>query len=495
MRIHHHIGRRTRSGLLAGLLAATSALAMGIAVAQPGTAEAAASLRSLADAKGRDIGFALDPGRLSESPYKQIADTEFNLVVAENAMKWDATEPNRNQFSFGQGDAVVNYAAGSNKKVYGHTLVWHNQMPGWTSNLSGTDLLAAMKNHIAGVAGHFKGKVFAWDVVNEAFADGGSGGRRDSILQQRIGNSWIEEAFRAARAADPGAKLCINDYSTDGINAKSTAIYNLVKDFKSRGVPIDCVGFQAHLIIGQVPGDMQANLQRFTDLGVDVRVTELDIRMSTPANSSKLATQAADYKKVFNICLAVARCQGVTVWGITDKYSWIPGVFPGEGAALIWDDNYAPKPAYQAVAEALGSGTTPTTPAPTTPVPTTPAPTTPAPTTPPPTTPAPNGSCTVTYVPNSWGNGFTAEIRIRNDGPDPVNAWSFGFYFTAGQQVTNAWNATVSQSGTQVLARNASYNGAVAVGGTVSFGFQGTHTGSNPSPTSFTFNGKVCANG
>ncbi|MFC8849379.1 MULTISPECIES: endo-1,4-beta-xylanase [unclassified Micromonospora] len=488
MRIHHLTRRRTRSGLLAGLLAAASTLAVGITVAQPGTAEAAASLRSLADAKGRDIGFALDPNRLSESPYKQIGDAEFNLVVAENAMKWDATEPNRNQFSFGQGDAVVNYAASSDKKVYGHTLVWHNQMPGWTANLSGSDLLAAMKNHIAGVAGHFKGKVFAWDVVNEAFADGGSGGRRDSILQQRIGNSWIEEAFHAARAADPGAKLCINDYSTDGINAKSTAIYNLVRDFKARGVPIDCVGFQAHLIIGQVPGDMQANLQRFADLGVDVRITELDIRMSTPANATKLATQAADYKKVVNICLAVARCAGVTVWGITDKYSWIPGTFPGEGAALIWDENYAPKPAYQAVADALGSGTT-------TPTPTTPAPTTPAPTTPAPTTPAPTNGCTVTYVPNSWGNGFTAEIRIRNDGPDAVNAWTFGFYFTAGQQVTNAWNATVTQSGTQVNARNASYNGAVPVGGTVSFGFQGTHTGSNPSPASFTFNGTVCRNG
>ncbi|EEP75128.1 beta-1,4-xylanase [Micromonospora sp. ATCC 39149] len=487
MRIHHLTRRHARSGLLAGLLAAASVLAVGVTVAQPGTAEAAASLKSLADAKGRDIGFALDPNRLSEGPYKQIADAEFNLVVAENAMKWDATEPNPNQFTFGQGDAVVNYAASGGKKVYGHTLVWHNQMPNWTANLSGPDLLAAMKNHIAKVAGHFKGKIFAWDVVNEAFADGGSGGRRDSILQQRIGNSWIEEAFRAARAADPGAKLCINDYSTDGINAKSTAIYNLVRDFKARGVPIDCVGFQAHLIIGQVPGDMQANLQRFADLGVDVRVTELDIRMSTPANATKLATQAADYKKVVNICLAVARCGGVTVWGITDKYSWIPGVFPGEGAALIWDENYAPKPAYQAVADALGSGPTP--------VPTTPVPTTPVPTTPVPTTPTPTGNCTVTYVPNSWGNGFTAEIRIRNDGPNAINSWSFGFYFPAGQQVTNAWNATVTQSGTQVNARNMSYNGALSVGGTVSFGFQGTHTGSNPSPTSFTFNGSVCRNG
>ena len=136
-----------------------------------------------------------------------------------------------------------------------------------------------MTNHITNVATHFKGKVVAWDVVNEAFADNGAR-RADSPFQQKLGDGYIETAFRTARAADPSAKLCINDYNTDGINAKSTAIYNLVKDFKSRGVPIDCVGFQAHLIVGQVPSDLQANLQRFADLGVDVRITELDIRMT-----------------------------------------------------------------------------------------------------------------------------------------------------------------------------------------------------------------------
>ncbi len=105
------------------------------------------------------------------------------------------------------------------------------------------------------VATHYKGKIYAWDVVNEAFADGGSGARRDSNLQ-RTGNDWIEAAFRAARAADPAAKLCYNDYNTDGINAKSTAVLNMVKDFKARGVPIDCVGFQSHLGTG-IPSDYQ----------------------------------------------------------------------------------------------------------------------------------------------------------------------------------------------------------------------------------------------
>ena len=145
------------------------------------------------------------------------------------------------------------------------------------------------------MATHFRGQIHSWDVVNEAFADGGSGGRRDSNLQ-RTGNDWIEAAFRAARAADPGAKLCYNDYNTDGINAKSTGIYNMVRDFKARGVPIDCVGFQSHLGTS-IPGDYQANLQRFADLGVDVQITELDVTQG--------GNQANIYATVTRACLAV----------------------------------------------------------------------------------------------------------------------------------------------------------------------------------------------
>jgi endo-1,4-beta-xylanase len=247
--------RRAATRTVAVALAAT--IAVGAAAVAIPAAQAATTLKDLATAAGKDIGFALDPNRLSESAYKSIADTEFNLVVAENAMKWDATEPSQNSFSYGSGDQVASYAASTGKELYGHTLVWHSQMPGWTNNLSGTALESAMKNHVTNVATHFKGKVSSWDVVNEAFGENGER-RSDSPLQQKIGDGYIETAFRTARAADPNAKLCINDYNTDAINSKSTAIYNLVKDFKSRGVPIDCVGFQSHLIIGQVPSPSAA---------------------------------------------------------------------------------------------------------------------------------------------------------------------------------------------------------------------------------------------
>ena len=206
----------------------------------------------------------------------------------------------------------MNWARNNGKQVRGHALLWHNQMPGWAKNLSGSALRNAAINHVTKVATYYKGKVYAWDVVNEAFADDGRGSRRDSALQ-RTGNDWIEAAFRAARAADPNAKLCYNDYNTDGINAKSTGVYNMVKDFKARGVPIDCVGFQSHLGTS-LQSDYQANLQRFSDLGVEVQITELDIQTG--------GNQANMYAGVTNACMKVSRCKGITTWGVRDTDSW-----------------------------------------------------------------------------------------------------------------------------------------------------------------------------
>ncbi|MFD1048245.1 endo-1,4-beta-xylanase, partial [Kibdelosporangium lantanae] len=263
----------------------------------------------------------------------------------------------------GQHDSSPGAAAvAANQRVRGHTFVWHNQAPNWVQNLGATDLHQAMLDHINTEATHYKGKVYSWDVVNEAFNDDGT--RRQSFWQQKLGDGYIADAFRAARAADPGAKLYYNDYNTDGLGAKSDAVYNMVKSFKQQGVPIDGVGIQAHLIIGQVPSSMQQNIQRFVDLGVEVAITELDIRMNTPSSSDKLATQASDYTKVANACVAVTGCVGITTWGLSDKYSWIPSTFPGQGAALPFDENLQPKPAYNSLAQAFGGTSTPPPPPP-----------------------------------------------------------------------------------------------------------------------------------
>ncbi len=332
--------RRLRAAVVALATAALPATAL---VLSTGTADAATTLGAAAAQSGRYFGAAISASHLGEAAYVNTWMSEFNGVTTENEMKWDATEPSRNSFSYGNADRIVSQARSAGMTVRGHTLLWHNQQPGWAQGLSGSDLRSAMINHVTQVATHFRGQIYAWDVVNEAFADGGSGGRRDSNLQ-RTGNDWIEAAFRAARAADPNAKLCYNDYNTDGINAKSTGIYNMVADFKNRGVPIDCVGFQSHLGSNADMSSYQANLQRFADLGVEEQITELDVGGSGSG-------QANVFRQVTQACMAVSRCKGITTWGVTDKYSWRSGDTP-----LLFDGNYNKKQAYTAVLDTLNNG-------------------------------------------------------------------------------------------------------------------------------------------
>ncbi|WP_306751001.1 endo-1,4-beta-xylanase, partial [Saccharothrix yanglingensis] len=293
---------------------------------------------------GRYFGTAVAANKLSDSTYVNILNREFDMVTAENEMKMDATEPSQGQFSYGNADRIVNQARNQGKRVRGHALAWHSQQPGWMQNMSGSALRQAMLNHVTQVATYYRGKIYAWDVVNEAFADGSSGGRRDSNLQ-RTGNDWIEAAFRAARAADPGAKLCYNDYNTDNwSHAKTQGVYRMVQDFKSRGVPIDCVGFQAHFNSGNpVPSNYHTTLQNFAALGVDVQITELDIEGSG-------STQAQQYQGVVQACLAVARCTGITVWGIRDTDSW-----RASGTPLLFDGSGNKKAAYTSVLNALNA--------------------------------------------------------------------------------------------------------------------------------------------
>ncbi|MFF5109517.1 endo-1,4-beta-xylanase [Streptosporangium sp. NPDC000509] len=448
-------------------IAIAAALGAGVVVTVQQTASAAeATLGAAAAQSGRYFGAAIAAGRLGDSTYVNILNREFNSVTAENEMKWDATEPQRGSFNYNNANRIVNHAIGQGKSIRGHALLWHQQMPGWAQSLSGSTLRSAAINHVTQVATYFRGKIHSWDVVNEAFADGGGGGRRDSSLQ-RTGNDWIEAAFRAARAADPGAKLCYNDYNTDGINAKSTGIYNMVRDFKARGVPIDCVGFQSHLT-NSAPSDYQANLQRFADLGVDVQITELDISGSNQANAYAAVTRA---------CLNVARCTGITVWGIRDSDSWRTGQNP-----LLFDASGNKKAAYTSVLNTLNSVTPNPSPTPTP---------TPTPTVTP--TPGPGGPCRVAYTLNAWNSGLTSSITITNTGSSAINGWSLVFGLPSGQTITSGWNATYSPSSGQVTARNVSYNGSIPAGGSVDIGFQANHTGNTSAPSSFTLNGNTCS--
>ncbi|MEV4622260.1 endo-1,4-beta-xylanase [Asanoa sp. NPDC049573] len=341
------------------VIAVAAALAVPLVVAPPAAADA--PLRVHAAARGKFIGYAANTGPLAnEAAYRSIAAAEFNQVTPENALKWESTEPSDGTYTFAGADQVVAFATANNQQVHGHTLVWHSQTPGWVQGLSAAAMRTAMQDHIATVVGRYADNpaVVSWDVVNEVFDDNGN--LRTSFWLNTLGSSYIADAFRLARAADGNARLCINDYNVEGINAKSTAMYNLVRQLRADGVPVDCVGFQGHLAIQYgFPSQVRENMERFAALGVQVRVTELDVRMQLPRDSTKDATQATYYRNVVTACLAVPACAGITIWGFTDKYSWVPDVFSGEGAALPWDASYVAKPAYTAVHDALDDGSSP----------------------------------------------------------------------------------------------------------------------------------------
>lgn len=324
-------------------LLAITAAAAAIVVGQAVPASAAGPLK---DKTNRYVGSAVAAGPLnSQSDYRSVLTREFDSVTPENEMKWAVVEPNRNQFNWSGADAIVNYAQQNGKTVRGHTLVWHSQYPNWLNNLGGNELRSVVQQHINTEMGRYRGKIRAWDVVNEIFEENGS--RRQSIFQQRLGDNFVADAFRAARAADPSAKLYINDYNTEGMNAKSNAMYNLVRSLKQQGVPIDGVGIQTHLATRYgYPSGFRQNIERLAALGLDIAITEADVRVQLPADQGKLNTQADYYKRIWDDCHAVSRCVEFTTWGYTDRHSWVPGTFPGEGAACLFDSNLRPKPAY-----------------------------------------------------------------------------------------------------------------------------------------------------
>ncbi len=319
----------------------------------PPTANTSETLRELAGSRYFGTALAM-PQLQTDAKYAQMAGTEFSSVTPENAMKWGPLEPSRGQYEWADADAIVAFAQAHDQKIRGHTLVWYQQLPRWVSDggFTKAQLTDILQQHIATEVGRYAGKIYAWDVVNEVIAADGS--MRDDIFLKTLGIGYIADAFRWAHAADPQAKLYINDYDVEGINPKSDGLYNLVKSLKSQGVPIDGVGIQAHFDANLAfPTDMTANLQRFADLGLDVAITELDVRINTPATTAELAKEADYYGQTVASCLAVTRCVGLTVWGFTDKYSWVPMTFPGLGAADLYDASYAPKPALAAVQEAL----------------------------------------------------------------------------------------------------------------------------------------------
>jgi endo-1,4-beta-xylanase len=312
-------------------------------------------LRAAATAAGKLLGTAVQSSYLNDSRYSAVFSRHFNYVTAEYEMKWDPIERTRGAEDFSGGDAIASYAAARGMQVKGHALIWHRALPSWVSALSASDLRVEFERHIRSVASHYRGRVVAWDVVNEAIDDT-TFGLRDTIFRQNLGDGYLADAFRIAHDADPQALLFYNDYAGEGLGAKSDAIYELVKGLKSQGVPIDGVGLQMHVRAAAPPSDasVTANMRRLAALGLRVNISEMDVRIGDMggATDANLAVQKSIYHSMVAACVAEPACHGVTFWGFTDAHSWIYNQY-GPDAPLLFDAQYAPKPAFYGVLDAL----------------------------------------------------------------------------------------------------------------------------------------------
>lgn len=318
------------------------------------------------------IGVAVNPRMMQPGPDADLIVAQFSSMTPENAMKMGPIHPEENRYNWRDADAIADFAQQHNIKLRGHTLCWHNQTPRWFftdstgKQVSRDVLLARLKRHISDVVGRYKGKIYAWDVVNEAVPDEGTDLYRKSKFLEIIGEDYIEKAFEYAHEADPAARLFYNDYNTENAS-KRDRIYQLVKKLKDKGVPIHGVGLQGHWSIYEPTAqELETSITKFASLGLKVQITELDVSVYpkehvrrerkdtdksefTPEMNDK---QAAHYKMLFDIFRKhKGVITGVTFWNLSDKSSWLDN-FPVPGRKdfpLLFDQNGQPKKAYQAV--------------------------------------------------------------------------------------------------------------------------------------------------
>ncbi|MFB6136334.1 MAG: endo-1,4-beta-xylanase [Halobacteriaceae archaeon] len=322
-------------------------------------ADAEPSLRELADDEDFLIGTCVRSSALRGDPeYQDALREHYNAVTCEGEMKMGALRPSRHAFDFEAADNVVAFAEENDMTVRGHTLVWHMSNPDWLTpwTHTGAQLRDILREHVHTVAGRYRGQVAAWDVVNEAVDDDGT--MRESFWFRKLGASYLDRAFQWAHEVAPDADLYYNDYGADGLGEKSDAVYDLVEGMVDRGVPIDGVGLQMHALGERPdPDDVAANVERLRDLGLKVQVTEMDVAFSRDTPAEEARRKQTRYYGDLASAVREAGAEALVVWGADDGHSWVrnwrdlPDRFRGD--PLLLDENYEPKPAYDAVRDAL----------------------------------------------------------------------------------------------------------------------------------------------
>lgn len=302
----------------------------------------------------------------------ELVTRHFNVLTAENCMKPGPLQPEPGRFEFAAGDALLGFASERGMNVVGHTLVWHNQTSPWmyAPGIGKSEALRQMEQHIRTVVGHYRGKLQGWDVVNEAVVDGPDGYLRETPALAALGTEYLPLAFRLARETDPDVELYYNDYSIE-VPAKRDRTLRLLDLLDSAGQTPHGVGIQGHWILDEVPfDDIATALRRFSERGLRVMITELDIdvvpRKTAGAEVAErtqdgfdpyaggcppelLERQARQYEQLFELFVAhdVSR---VTFWGPNDARSWL-NYWPSRRTnhPLLFDRSSLPKPAYARV--------------------------------------------------------------------------------------------------------------------------------------------------
>jgi len=320
------------------------------------------------------IGVAVSAQDLKNQGETALILSQFNSLTPENAMKMGPIHPEENRYNWRDADSIVAFAQAHGLKVRGHNLCWHEQTPKWlfrdsVGNLvTKAVLLKRLKDHITTVVNRYKGKVYAWDVVNEAIDDDSTKFLRNSLWYQICGEDFIAKAFEYAHEADPNAILFYNDYNTERPE-KRERVYRLLKKLVDAKVPINAVGIQAHWSVYEPqPEELIATIKRFSSLGLKVQITELDISIypweknrramrpgETDAYTAESEKKQSDkYAEVFKIFREYRNViTGVTFWNISDKHTWLDGYpVPGrKNYPLLFDQNLQPKMAYWKVVD------------------------------------------------------------------------------------------------------------------------------------------------
>jgi endo-1,4-beta-xylanase len=320
------------------------------------------------------IGVSVNPTQFDVSAESALIKKHFNSITPENVMKMGLIHPKEDTYNWESADKVIDFAKANNIKVRGHALCWHNQVPDWLfvdsagNQVTKEVLLARMKKHITNVVTRYKGKIYAWDVVNEAVPDTTAAIYRESKFYKIIGPEFIEKAFEYAHAADPNVLLFYNDYDTEK-KPKRDKIITLLKGLIAKGVPIHGVGLQGHWSLYEpAKEDLEASITEFASLGLKVQITELDVSVhvrynepikekftgQSPFTPEIEQQQIAKYKMIFEVLRKYkSLISGVTFWNLSDKNTWLDQ-FPVAGRKdypLLFDTNLQPKKAYQVITQ------------------------------------------------------------------------------------------------------------------------------------------------